>query len=258
MNDQLGYRALRIGTRSLNKEAAPSPAPKFQSARMPSISFVVARSYPGNVIGNKNALPWHIRSDLKRFRKITSSHVVIMGRNTYESIGKPLPNRTNVVVTRSAHLANTAGFDFYSDTQLIFTNTREDTLFFADVISICHEYKDIFVIGGQGMYELFGDLVNKVYLTEVTADVSGDAFFPMKFPAKAWKTLEETYVGRSEHDEFPHKFTIYQRRDRKSRSKFVGQFMTEIEQKKAWIKNNIEEVKRKVSNYVSEAIELDF
>ena len=241
----------------MNNEAAPSPGRKLESARMPSISFVVARSFPGNVIGNKNVLPWHIRSDLKRFRQLTTSHVVIMGRNTYESIGKPLPNRTNVVVTKSGHLTNYSEFDFYSDTQLIFANTREDTLFIADITAICHEDRDIFVIGGQGMYELFGDLVNKVYLTEVIADIQGDAFFAMKFPPKIWKTLEEQYVPRSERDDYPHKFTVYQRRDRKNRYKFVRQFMTEIEQKKAWIKNNIEDVKSKVSHYVSEDAKLD-
>ena len=241
----------------MNNEAAPNPGRKPESARMPSISFVVARSFPGNVIGNKNALPWHIRSDLKRFRQLTTGHVVVMGRNTYESIARPLPNRTNIVVTKSTHLANSSDLDFYSDTQLLFANTLEDTLFLADIISICHEDKDIFVIGGQGMYELFGDLVNKVYLTEVIAEVEGDAFFPMKFPAKIWKTLDENYVGRSESDEYPHKFTIYQRRDRRNRYKFVRQFMTEIEQKRAWIKNNFEDVKRKVSRYVSEDMKLD-
>lgn len=235
----------------MNNEASPSPGRKPQSARMPSISFVVARSFPGYVIGHENALPWHIRSDLKRFRKITTGHVVIMGRNTYDSIGKPLPNRTNIVVTRSPHLANFSETDFYSETQIIYTNTLEDTLFFADIISICHDNKDIFVIGGQGMYQLFDRFVNKVYLTEVMAEVKGDAFFPMKFPPKIWKTLEETYVGRSEGDDYPYKFTIYQRRDRRNRYKFVTQFMTDIEQKKAWIKNNIDDVKRRVSRYVS-------
>jgi dihydrofolate reductase len=236
---------------SLNTEALPSSERKPQSARMPSISFVVARSYPGNVIGHKNALPWHIRSDLKRFRQITTGHVVVMGRNTYESIGRPLPNRTNIVVTRSPYYTNSPGIDFYSDTQVLFTTSLEDTLFFADIISICHEDRDIFVIGGQGMYELFGDLVNKVYLTEVIAEVDGDAFFPMKFPAKAWKTLEETYVGRSDGDDYGYKFAIYQRRDRRNRYKFVRQFMTDIEQKRAWIKNNVEDVKHKISQYVS-------
>jgi hypothetical protein len=79
----------------------------------------------------------------------------------------------------------------------------------------------------------------------------------MKFPPKIWKTLEEQYVARTECDDYPHKFTVYQRRDRKNRYNFVRQFMTEIEQKKAWIKNNIEDVKSKVSRYVSEDAELD-
>ncbi|MGI9464727.1 MAG: dihydrofolate reductase, partial [Aestuariivirgaceae bacterium] len=67
---------------------------------MPSISFIVARSYPGNVIGCENELPWSLKTDLKNFRTITTGHVVVMGRKTLESIGKPLPNRTNVVLSR--------------------------------------------------------------------------------------------------------------------------------------------------------------
>jgi len=106
------------------------------------------------------------------------------------------------------------------------------------------------------MYELFGSLVNKIYLTEVIADVRGDAYFKMKFPPKAWKTVEEEFVRKQRGDDFDYKFTILQRRDRKNRYKFVTQFLTEVEQKRSWIRDNIDDVKRKISLYV-ENMELD-
>src|SRR5882724_3180559 len=124
-------------------------------ARMPSISFIVARSSPGNVIGYENKLPWHLKSDLKRFREITTGHVVIMGRATFESIGRPLPNRTNIVLSRNPALTNSGGINFDEGTQLTWTNTFEDALLTADIISICRQKSDIFVIGGEAMYKLF-------------------------------------------------------------------------------------------------------
>src|SRR5580698_8404603 len=126
---------------------------------MPSISFIVARSFPGMVIGYNNNLPWHLRTDLQNFRKITTGHVIIMGRNTHQSIGRALPNRSNIVMTKSWQGPNTYSIDVEAETQLIYTNNIGDTLFFSDVITICRGKKDIFVIGGQTMYELFGNLV---------------------------------------------------------------------------------------------------
>src|ERR1700690_3217865 len=87
-------------------------------ARMPSISTIVARSYPGNVIGYRNALPWRLRTDLRRFREITTGHVVIMGRKTFISIGKPLANRTNIVLTKSPIFLNDTEISINDETQL--------------------------------------------------------------------------------------------------------------------------------------------
>jgi dihydrofolate reductase len=171
---------------------------------MPSISFIVARSYPRNVIGYRNSLPWHLSTDLRNFRKITTNHVIVMGRKTHASIGRALPNRTNIVMTRSTVLTNYEKIDVAAGTQLIFTNTYEDTLFIADVISICRENDDIFIIGGQTMFELFGQFVNKVYLTQVIAEVKGDSFFNMEFDRKEWKTLSEDSVPKNEGiDDYP-------------------------------------------------------
>jgi dihydrofolate reductase len=227
-------------------------------ARMPSISFIVARSYPGNVIGYKNALPWHLRSDLKNFRKITTNHVIIMGRKTHVSIGKALPNRTNLVMTRSEILANRHEIDVDSDTDLIFTNTYEDTLFVADVVSICRGNGDIFIIGGGTMYELFGRFVNRVFLTQVIANVQGDAFFNMEFDRKEWKTVsEESFAKEEGINDYPFMFSVLERRERQYRHKLIKNFMTEIEIKRSWIKKNLDMNRPKFEKYFQENLELD-
>src|SRR5277367_4878327 len=115
---------------------------------MPSISFIVARSFPGKVIGYKNALPWHLGTDLKRFREITTNHVIIMGNKTHVSIGRLLPRRANIVLTRASAVTNFSEIDVDSETQLVHVNQLEEALFIADIISICKGMKDIFIIGG--------------------------------------------------------------------------------------------------------------
>ena len=92
-------------------------------AKMPSISTIVARSHPGNVIGYQNKLPWRQKSDLKRFRAITIGHVVIMGSNTFNSIGRPLPGRTNIVLTRDSSLSGGDTIQLDGDTQLRWSNS---------------------------------------------------------------------------------------------------------------------------------------
>lgn len=225
---------------------------------MPSISFIVARSYPGNVIGYKNALPWRLGSDMKRFRQITTGHVIIMGRNTHLSIGRTLPKRINIVLTRSLMTSNNSEINVDAETQLIFTNNLEETLFAADIISICRGKKDIFVIGGQHMYELFGRFVNKIYLTQVSADVKGDAFFDRKFELRKWRTIEETPVTKSEGlDDYNYVFSILSRRERKSRYAFVKDFLTELDSKKLWLASNTNKHREDIVNYIHENLELD-
>jgi len=229
-----------------------------ERTRMPSISFIVARSHPGNVIGYKNALPWHLGSDLKRFREVTTGHVVIMGLNTHVSIGRTLPKRINIVLTQSYMASNTSEIDVDADTQLIFTNKLEETLFVADVISICRGKKDIFVIGGQHMFDLFRKFVNKVYLTQVYAEVNGDAFFDMKFEQKEWKIIEEISVTKSEGtDDHNYLYSILSRRERKNRYAFVKNFLTDLDSKKLWLASNITKHREDIVNYVHENLELD-
>ena len=226
-------------------------------ARMPSISFIVARSYPGNVIGYKNKLPWHLKSDLKRFREITTGHVVLMGRTTFDSIGRALPNRTNVVLSRCSEMANNNVLRFDEGTQLYRTSTLEDALLVADVISICREKRNIFVIGGEKMYNLFDDFVNKVFLTEVFADVPGDVFFRKIFPSKEWKTIsEDDFRKNYDSDDYNYRFSVYEKKTPKNRYEIVSRFFTDRVSKDEWLSGKLKTNKLKLKEYIQE--HLDF
>ena len=214
--------------------------------RLPSISFIVARSYPGNVIGHQNKLPWHIKSDLRRFRLITTGHAIIMGRSTFESIGRALPDRANIVVSRSKQLPNQPTIASDNGTQLFRANSLENALFIADITSICRGHDELFVIGGEAMYSLFDELVNRVYLTEVFDNSPGDAFFKKRFTSKKWKIVQEQdFPKNCEGDDYPHRFSILQKRDRKYRYEFVAQFFTNKIEKYEWLKNQIKSDKPK-------------
>jgi dihydrofolate reductase len=225
--------------------------------RLPSISFIVARSYPGNVIGHKNKLPWHIKSDLKRFRRITTGHAIIMGRSTFESIGRALPDRTNIVMSRTNKLSNQTTLTSENGTQLFWASSLEDALFAADITSICRGEDELFVVGGEAMYSLFDAFVNRVYLTEVFDNFPGDAFFKKRFTLKEWKFVEEhDYPKNYEGDDYPYRFSILQRRDRKYRYEFVTKFFTDKLKKYEWLKNQIKSNKPKVEQYIQNNLEV--
>jgi dihydrofolate reductase len=194
---------------------------------LPSLTYVVARSYPDHVIGCDNKMPWHIGTDLKKFKNLTSGHVVIMGRKTLESIGKPLPNRINIVLSRSSR-----GSD--SD-QLVWAETLENALFFADHYSILNNKSQIFVVGGANIYELFNQLFNRIYLTEVMQPgIKGDAFFRNNFDLRQWKLVSEDDYPKSDIDEFPFRITVLDRRIRTVRQIELRHFMTEKSQFDNW------------------------
>lgn len=139
---------------------------------MKKISIIVAMS-KNRVIGVKNSLPWHISEDLKRFKRLTTGYPIIMGRKTFESIGKPLPERRNIVVSRNQNLK-------VQDVEVV--KSIEDAL------KICSSENLIFIIGGEQIYNLAMPYANNIHLTEVNKEVEGDAFFP-EFDKKEWKEI---------------------------------------------------------------------
>jgi dihydrofolate reductase len=143
------------------------------------ISLVYAQSRNG-IIGKDGGLPWHISSDLKRFKELTMGKPVIMGRKTWDSLPrKPLPGRVNIVVTRQK--------GFRAEGAVVVHTTAGALAAAGDVPEIC-------VIGGAEVYRQFLPLANRIYLTEVALDVTGDALAPLLDPAR-WRE-----VNRESHD----------------------------------------------------------
>ena len=125
---------------------------------------IVAAIASNNVIGQKNSLPWDIPEDLKRFKQLTSGHTILMGRKTFDSIGRPLPNRTNIVMTRDTNYQK-KGIEIVFD-------EREALNLIKDL------NQEVFIIGGSKIYELFEPWTTSLVITRVLKDFEGDAFFP--------------------------------------------------------------------------------
>ena len=153
------------------------------------ISIIVAASL-NNVIGVRGALPWRLSDDLKRFKALTMGKPVIMGRLTFESIGRALPGRQNIVITRQRGY-EAAGCEVVSSPE--------------KAIDAAGDAAEIMVIGGGHIYEVFMPYADRIYLTRVEAVIEGDAFLP-ELEEEAWRQL-----GREEHkadDANDHDFTF--------------------------------------------------
>ncbi|KAA2217580.1 MULTISPECIES: dihydrofolate reductase [Chryseobacterium] len=149
-----------------------------------------------NEIGFDNQLLWHLPKDLKHFKDITSGHPIIMGRKTYESIGKPLPNRTNIVVSRKK--------DWFEEGILIVGSIKE-ALKFAKKID-----EEVFVIGGGNIYEQTMEVVDKLEVTLVKADLEADTFFP-KIDPKIWKKTNEICHEKDEKNGYDFCFQTFEK-----------------------------------------------
>jgi dihydrofolate reductase len=188
----------------------------LRKIQMPSISFIVARSVPDNVIGCENTLPWHLKTDLQNFKKVTKDKAVIMGRKTFDSIGRPLPSRKNIVLSR-----NCGGLPEGVEC----AETLEAALFIADSYSILNDKTEFFVIGGDQIYKLFSRFCEKIYLTEVfVSDVRGDAFFEHAYDLRQWKILSEDDYSKSEDDDHPFRITVLERRKKHTRMFDISEF----------------------------------
>lgn len=134
---------------------------------------------PKGEIGLDNKLLWHLSEDLKNFKKITTGKTIVMGRKTFESIGKPLPNRTNIVLTKDADL-KIPGVDIINDPLMAFDIALEQD---------DSDESELVVIGGAEVYKLYLPYAHKIYLTEVDYHGDADAFFP-KFNRDEWNIVE--------------------------------------------------------------------
>lgn len=162
------------------------------------ISIIVAKT-ENDVIGKDNQLLWRLSADLKQFRVLTTGHAVIMGRKTFESIGKALPNRTNIVISRQINLDLPIGV-FQAD-------SLEKAI---EMAKNAEGSEEIFIIGGGNVYEQALDITDKIYLTEVQANMEGDAFFP-KLDKKKWKEISRVSHSKDEKNEYDFDFVELER-----------------------------------------------
>lgn len=160
---------------------------------MVSVIVAVARN---GAIGKENGLIWHISEDLKRFKALTSGHPVVMGRKTFESLGRPLPKRVNVVITRRT--------DFRAEGCL-----RAGSL--EEAVGMFDPSEEIFIIGGGEIYAQAMPLADRLYLTEVEHDYEGDTFFPA-WNRNEWVLQEEERHERGEKFEHPFVYRTFRRK----------------------------------------------
>lgn len=160
-----------------------------------NISIIVAIS-ENNAIGKNNQLLWHLPADLKHFKEITSGNTIIMGRKTYDSIGRPLPNRRNIVITRQADL-KLDGIETVNSLQ--------------EAVSLCATEKEVFIIGGAEIYKNSLALTNKIYLTTVHQTYEADAFFP-ELKVDDWITTHQEYRLADEKNNVAYTFSTLERK----------------------------------------------
>ncbi len=151
------------------------------------------------VIGKDNQLIWHLPADLKRFKSLTTGHVILMGRKTYESIGKPLPNRTTIVITRQA--------DFQAE-GTITAHSVDEAILKAKSLS----REDIFIVGGAEIYTLSLALADQILLTQLHDFFDGDAYFP-EISAETWEIVARERGLTDEKNPFQYSFITYQKKD---------------------------------------------
>jgi len=157
---------------------------------------IIAVVSDNDVIGRNNRLPWRQSTDLKRFKKLTTGHHLLMGRKTYESLEFPLPGRTIIVVTRDR-------------------NFRADGVLTANsidrAIDLARLDNEIFIGGGAQIYEQSIHLADRMYLTRVHAEVEGDAFFPEFDDVMEWNLVDAEHCEADDKNQYPYSFLTYER-----------------------------------------------
>ncbi len=160
--------------------------------------ILIAAAANNNVIGGDNKLLWHLPADLKRFKELTMGHTLIMGRKTFESIGKALPGRRTIIVTRQSDY-KAKGCEIVPDLKEAICKVREES--------------DVFVAGGGEIYRQVISLhyARRIFLTRIYANFEGDSFFPTIDPEK-WELIEREEFQPDEKNPYPFAFLTYKRR----------------------------------------------
>ena len=160
------------------------------------ISLIWAMDENG-LIGNKNALPWHLPADLKFFKNTTMGLPIAMGRKTWDSLGRPLPGRENIVITRNP-MFTTKGCTVLNSVDALVQYSQNNE-------------RDIFVIGGAEIYKLVLPFANRLYLTRIHAQFNGDTYFP-ELNMSDWELISKEKGNRDEDNPYDYYFEIYERK----------------------------------------------
>ena len=158
---------------------------------------LIAAAAENNALGKDNDLVWHLPDDFKRFKKLTSHHHIIMGRKTFESFPKPLPNRTHIVITRKS--------DYDTGEPIIVVNSIEEA------IKTVVDDENPYIIGGGEIYKLGMEFATHIELTRVHGTFEADAFFP-EIDADTWELIEESYHPKDEKHDYAFTYLTYAKR----------------------------------------------
>ncbi|OLO28555.1 dihydrofolate reductase [Alkalihalophilus pseudofirmus] len=160
------------------------------------ISFLVAMDR-NRVIGKNNDLPWELPADLAYFKKVTMGHPIVMGRKTYESIGRPLPGRENIIITRNQE---------YTAEGCTVLHSIEDVQKVID-----HHEKEVFIIGGAEIFKEAFPIADKLYITHIDEEFDGDTFFP-EFNLSDWHEVSREKGMKDEKNPYDYYFSVYEKK----------------------------------------------
>ncbi len=176
-------------------EDEKSSKKKSQMLEKKTITLIAAAAQ-NDAIGKDNDLIWHISEDLKRFKRLTSGHTIIMGRKTFESMPKALPNRTNIVLTKNKN--------YHAEGAIVVTTIEE-------ALNLAKEDSQPFIIGGAQIYSIFINHCNRIELTRIHHDFEADVFFP-KIDTSKWNITKEEFISKTKDQPYNYSYISYDKK----------------------------------------------
>lgn len=163
---------------------------------------LIAAVAENGVIGREGAMPWHLPTDLQRFKALTLGKPIIMGRKTWDSIGRPLPKRTNIVITRDC--------TFCAEGAVV-AHSLSQACSLAKGVASQNDVEEIFIIGGGEIFQQGFHFADKIFFTEVLASIEGDSFFPI-FDKEKWAIVQTQDIPKGDKDSHQTRFVVYERK----------------------------------------------